>query len=330
MRGIDVSKYQRTPDWQTVKDAGVEFAILRAGYGREISQKDPQFERNYAECTRVGLPAGVYWYSYAGNPAEMLAEVDVLLQCLAGKQLAMPVYLDIEDKAQTRMDKPTLTAAIDAALQKLEAAGYFVGVYTYTHFAQYMNYEALAKKYTMWLADYRKSYDRTLPRDIHQYTSRGTVPGIQGNVDMNNCTRDFPKIIKGAGLNGWRKRPDKPTPPSTKPHPQPQTGGTYTVRPGDSWWKIAAKTLGDGAKMEHLAAANGKTILAAIHPGDVLEIPGGTAPTQRTYTVLPGDSWYRIAAQQLGSGSRMQELAAANGRTTADTIHPGQTLVLPE
>jgi len=327
MRGIDVSKYQRTPDWQAVKDSGVEFAILRAGYGREMSQKDPQFERNYAECIRVGLPAGVYWYSYADDPAEMLAEVDVLLQCLRGKQLAMPVYLDIEDRAQTRMDKATLTAAIDAALQQLEAAGYFVGVYTYTNFAQYIDYEALAKKYTMWLADYRENYNRTLPRDIHQYTSRGAVPGIQGNVDMNNCTRDFPEIIKGAGLNGWTKQPDKPTPPD----PKPQPGGTYTVQPGDSWWKIAAEQLGSGSRMQELAAANGRTTADTIHPGQVLTLPGGSTPQpSRTYTVRAGDSWWKIAAEQLGSGSRMYELAAANGRTTADTIHPGQIIRLPE
>ena len=327
MRGIDVSKWQHTPDWQAVKDSGVEFAILRAGYGREISQKDPQFERNYAECIRVGLPAGVYWYSYADDPAEMLVEVDVLLQCLRDKQLAMPVYLDIEDRAQMKMDKATLTAAIDAALQKLEAAGYFVGVYTYTNFAQYMDYEALAKKYTMWLADYRENYNRTLPRDIHQYTSRGAVPGIQGNVDMNNCTRDFPGIIKGAGLNGWSKQPDKPTPPD----PQPQPGATYTVQPGDSWWKIAAEQLGSGSRMQELAAANGCTTADTIHPGQVLTLPSGASqsPVQRTYTVQPGDSWWKIAAEQLGAGSKMNELAAANGRTTADTIHPGQVLVLP-
>ena len=102
------------------------------------------------------------------------------------------------------------------------------------------------------------------------------------------------------------------------------------MRAGDSWWKIAAEQLGSGSRMNELAAANGCTTADTIHPGQVLKLPGGSTPQpSRTYTVRAGDSWWKIAAEQLGSGSRMNELAAANGCTIADTIHPGQVLVLP-
>ena len=230
-------------------------------------------------------------------------------------------YLYRPDRPETGIiQKVQLTESLKGRFVQLSG-------YTYTNFAQYMDYEALAKKYTMWLADYRENYNSTLPRDIHQYTSRGAVPGIQGNVDMNNCTRDFPEIIKGAGLNGWTKQPDKPTPPD----PKPQPGGTYTVQPGDSWWKIAAEQLGSGSRMQELAAANGRTTADTIHPGQVLTLPSGASqsPAQRTYTVQSGDSWWKIAAEQLGSGSRMYELADTNDMSIEDTIHPGQIIKLP-
>ena len=91
--------------------------------------------------------------------------------------------------------------------------------------------------------------------------------------------------------------------------------------------------MGSGSKMHELAAANGKTIDDVIHPGDVLKIPGGTSKpstgggsTQKTYTVKSGDSWWLIAEKQMGSGSKMHELAAANGKTINDVIHPGDVL----
>ncbi len=96
---------------------------------------------------------------------------------------------------------------------------------------------------------------------------------MAGKSARNTPSSDFPKIIQGAGLNGWSKRPDKPTPPSAKPHPQPQTGGTYTVRPGDSWYRIADQQLGSGSRMQELAAVNGCTIATTIHPRQVLVLP---------------------------------------------------------
>ena len=228
-----------------------------------------------------------------------------------------------------KLSKEQLTAQAEAWADVMEAAGYFVGIYANTSwFRTKLDHARLAKKYTLWLADYRAQPDTQLRRDLHQYTSTGQVAGIAGGVDLSRIERaDLLTVVKASGRNGW----DKPVQPDTKPDPQPQPGGTYTVQPGDSWWRIAAEQLGSGSRMQELAAANGCTTADTIHPGQVLTLPSGVsqAPVQRTYTVQPGDSWWRIAEQQLGSGSRMNELAAANGHTTADTIHPGQVLVLP-
>lgn len=206
MNGIDVSKWQGSKiDWAKVKAAGIDYAILRAGYGSYISQKDPTFERNYAECKRLGSPVGVYWYVYAKTLDGIKQEVKTLLEAIKGKQFEYPIYLDIENEAQASMTKAALTQMIETGCTALEQAGYFAGVYTYTSFASYMDYAGLAKKYTMWLADYRKNYNTTLTRDMHQYTSSGTVTGIGGRVDCNRAYVDFPAIIREAGKNGFEK-----------------------------------------------------------------------------------------------------------------------------
>ena len=97
--GIDVSKHNGVIDWEAVKASGkVEFAILRAGYGKLVSQKDVQFERNYSECKRLGIPVGVYWYSYAITPAEATAEALTFLKIIDGKQFEYPVWFDIEER----------------------------------------------------------------------------------------------------------------------------------------------------------------------------------------------------------------------------------------
>jgi len=120
--------------------------------------------------------------------------------------------------------------------------------------------------------------------------------------------------------------------------PQADTEGGYTVRAGDSWWKIAQQQMGNGARCEELAAYNGKTSKSIIRPGDVLKIPGkapGSKPAAPpaaaggVYTVRAGDSWWKIAQQQLGNGARSEELAAYNGKTTKSVIHPGDKLKLP-
>lgn len=200
---IDVSKYQGNINWEQVKASGVQGAVLRAGYGRYADQVDPTFARNYTECKRLGIPVGAYWYIYADAWVYHQAEMELFLRVLEARQLEMPVYIDVEDKAQAAMSPTDLTSMLRQGLGMLEAAGWFAAVYTYTSFASRFDYRALAATNSMWLADYRTNYNTTLPRDMHQYTSEGTVPGISGRVDCNHCYRDFPVVIKRAGLNGF-------------------------------------------------------------------------------------------------------------------------------
>lgn len=208
--GIDVSKHQGMIDWSTVK---TDFAILRAGFGRYTSQKDTQFESNYAGAKAAGIPVGAYWYSYANSVVEARQEAEACLYVLKGKRFEYPIYIDVEDAFQRFVGKKKLTAICEAFCDTLEKAGYYVGVYASTYwFTHYLDHARLAERYTIWLADYRACYNKTLKRDMHQYTSNSHVAGISGRVDFNTCTLDFPHIIKAAGLNGFSKEavPDSP------------------------------------------------------------------------------------------------------------------------
>ncbi|WP_243415240.1 peptidoglycan recognition protein family protein [Merdimmobilis hominis] len=126
-----------------------------------------------------------------------------------------------------------------------------------------------------------------------------------------------------------RLKPAAEIPAVVKP-----TAKTYTVKNGDSFWKIAMEQLGDGERWRELAAANGMNANSMIHPGDVLKLPSGTGstpvkPTAKTYTVKDGDSFWKIATEQLGDGNRYKELAEANGMTEKSVIHSGDVLKLP-
>lgn len=205
--GIDVSKHQGMIDWQAVKETGkVHFAIIRAGFGRYADQKDPHFERNYAGAKAAGIPVGAYWYSYATSVEEAREEAKACLQVLKGKRFEYPVYFDIEDSTQGKIGKAALTEICEAFCDTLEKAGYFAGVYASAYwFTNKLDHARLAGRYTVWLADYRKNYNKKLKRDMHQYTSSGNIAGILWSVDLNICTLDFSAIIKKAGLNGYSK-----------------------------------------------------------------------------------------------------------------------------
>ena len=327
---LDVSKYQPTINY-TEAAKHIEGAILRCGYtgwgDANECCPDECFEQHYVGFKAAGVPVGAYYYSAADTIAKAREEAEFCKQLLAGKQLELPVYYDLEEPHRMgALSRAQLTAQAEAWAEVMEAAGYFVGIYANTSwFRTKLDHARLVKKYTLWLADYRAQPDTQLQRDLHQYTSAGQVPGIAGGVDLSRVERpDLLTVVKASGLNGWTKQPDKPS----APDPQPQPGRTYTVQPGDSWYRIAARQLGSESRVQELLAANGATAATVIHPGQIIRLPGEGAAA-RTYTVQPGDSWWRIAAQQLGSGSRMGELAAANGMAVTDTIHPGQVLALP-
>ena len=211
-RGIDVSSHQGVIDWEAVK-GNIDYAIIRCGYGADReSQDDIYFKRNADECTRLGIPFGVYLYSYADNISWSDSEVEHVLRLVKGYQLEYPIYYDIEDKVQANLSNETLTDIVVNFCEKLEQQGYYVGVYANLNWWNTKLNSNRLDAYAKWVARYNTvlGYDA----GMWQYTSSGTIAGINGNVDMNYCYVDYPDAIKKAGLNGFTKEevPIVPTP----------------------------------------------------------------------------------------------------------------------
>lgn len=214
MKGIDVSKHQGNVNWSHVKADGVQFAIIRAGYGKQASQKDTQFENNYAGCKSNGVPVGAYWYSYAATPAEAKQEAAVCLSILKGKTFEYPVYFDIEEPSVLAKGKAACTAIAKAFLEAVEQAGYFAGIYSSKAHLENCITEELRARYAVWVAHY--GVDKTTYHGqygIWQKSSTGKVYGISGNVDIDECYVDYAAAVRKAGLNGFQKS----TPASAKP-----------------------------------------------------------------------------------------------------------------
>lgn len=200
IKGIDVSKYQGDIDFNKVKADGVNFVIIRAGYGRLISQKDPKFEQNYSRAKDAGLNVGAYWYSYAKTAEDAKTEAEVFAKVLEGKQLEYPAYLDIEDA--TQKSSAIANAVVPAFLETLEGKGFYAGLYSYYYFFKDFIDDKYEKRYTVWLAQYASSTSYT-GHKIWQYSSSGQVAGISGRVDMNWSSVDFGPVVKASGRNGW-------------------------------------------------------------------------------------------------------------------------------
>lgn len=151
---------------------------------------------------------GVYYYTYATSEAMADAELSLLADALRGKTLEMPVAVDVEDNKFRVLGKQALTDLTAYALKKVEDMGFYAQLYTYTSFAKtrlYMGGAALSP-YDVWLADYTgKTPAVTFAYNSHQHTSKGSVPGITGNVDLNVTTLNYPKIIRKKGLTRLRE-----------------------------------------------------------------------------------------------------------------------------
>ena len=187
-RGIDVSNHQGTVDWNKVKAAGIDFAILKVGpvYGKP----DDSFERNAAECERLGIPYGAYYYSYARSVEDANKEADRTLAWLGGHHPSLPVYYDLEDSyilQDPDFSKDKLTQIAQAFCNRMEAVGFKSGIYANLNWLNnYLNSPSLSG-YDHWVAQYNWRCDYAGSYSFWQYSSSGNVPGVNGRCDINYC-----------------------------------------------------------------------------------------------------------------------------------------------
>ena len=190
-RGIDVSKFQGSINWSQVKASGVDFAIIRVGYrgyGSGALVEDSQFRANIQGASSAGIPVGLYFYSQAVNEEEAVEEASMVLSLCGGYRLSYPIYYDTEYVAGGRangISRETRTACAVAFCETIRNAGYSAGVYSYASwFYNSLSYANISK-YSIWIAQYRDNLDFKYSYKIWQYSSKGRVPGISANVDMN-------------------------------------------------------------------------------------------------------------------------------------------------
>ena len=193
MRGIDVSDYQGSIDWVAVREAGVEFAILRCGwrgYSGGSLNEDTYFLQNLEGATAAGLRVGAYFFSQATSVLEGAEEAVFVAGILGGHHLDLPVFFDWErigtEPARTDgASAQTVTAAALEFCSLLESGGYQAGVYSYIPDVYSMYELDSLQGITMWMGDPGTFPEYQYEHDIWQYSFSGSVPGIEGYVDMN-------------------------------------------------------------------------------------------------------------------------------------------------
>lgn len=203
---MDVSRWQGSIDWDAVKASGkVDGVMLRAlGYKGGKPYVDPTFKNNYAACAARGIPVGVYFWlgsTVAGGMVDLTA---MLRSVLEGKTFQLPIAIDVEDPKLKVLTPAELSALVRLYAAEIERWGLYAMVYTYSNFADTaLDMDALIA-YDHWIADYRGKRP-TRKHGMWQYTAEGTIPGVSGPVDLSHAYKDYPAIIKKAGLTRMKE-----------------------------------------------------------------------------------------------------------------------------
>lgn len=200
MKGIDVSVHQGAVDWAKVAKAGIQSAIIRAGYceygGALVTDK--QLNANMKGAAKAGLKVGAYVFSYAKTADAGTTAAQETAKALKGYSLALPVYFDMEDSSAlsyTSMTKSESTAIANAFITAITAAGYKPGFYSYKNFLE-NNVGGLASGTSIWVAQWASACTYGGDYDVWQYSATGKVDGISGNVDLDECYADFDEATK--------------------------------------------------------------------------------------------------------------------------------------
>ena len=353
MFGIDVSEHNGNINWDSVKSQ-IDFAILRLGWigNKNNHTLDKQFERNYSECKRLGIPVGVYVYCYCNCEETSKAGAKWTLQHLSSKTLELPVYIDMEDSSIARLGKDKLTNICIAFNTVIENTGLWAGVYANLDwFNNKLNKDTIKSKYTTWIAHYTSGTNRYEGEyDIWQNASNGKISGINGNVDTNYMYKDLIAEIGNTSVS----EPSQPTKSIDElaneviagkygdgetrknalgslynevqarvneilgTNKSQTTTTTYTVKSGDTLSSIASKF---GTTYQKLAEINNIPNPNLIYVGQILKINGTSSST--TYTVKSGDTLSEIAQKY---NTTIDNLVSKNGIKDKNKIYVGQVL----
>lgn len=340
LKGIDVSQWQGNIDWQKVKGAGVQFAMLRAGYGR--NNLDTKFHRNAQGAAAAGIPVGLYWFSYALNVEMSRREAQYAVELAKKYKITWPIAYDLEYdtvsyavKNGVAITKSLATQMAIAFCEEIKRLGYIPMVYTNL---DYLNryFDRSKLPYDLWYAQYASTAS-VADKEIWQYSSKGSVPGIAGNVDMNHGYKDYG--------NGGDSKPD----PAPTPSPAP-SGTTLNLAVAVMQGKYGAgqdrkNALGTRYQevqdfINHIASASTDTLVKEVMQGKygngktreivlgskykaVQDKINGKGNGAVYYTVRSGDTLSGIASKY---GTTYQRIAQLNGISNPNKVYVGQKI----
>lgn len=311
LKGIDVSEHQGVINWSEVK-GNIDYAILRVGYGDNIEcQDDKQFARNIEECVRLGIPFGVYIYSYATSIAQARSEAEHVLRLIEGYRLDYPVYLDMEDGSQGNLSATELGDIAETFANIIEASGHWCGIYANQNWWDNKLVDPRLEKWTKWIAQYPSQVTDFAKWDngvyvMWQYCSDGAIDGINGNVDCNVSYKDFPAEISARESAPVHKE-------------SVASASTYTVLSGDTLSAIASRF---NTSVSNICSLNSISNPNLIYPGQVLQLCG-QVDSSVYHTVASGENLSSIASKY---GVSWKNIADLNQLSNPNVIYPGQKL----
>lgn len=203
---MDVSRWQGRIDWDKVKASGkIDGVMLRAlGYKGSKPYVDQTFERNYAACAARGIPVGVYFWLGSTVAGDMVDLTAMLRSVLERKTFQLPIAIDVEDPKLKALTPAELSALVRLYAAEIERWGLYAMVYTYTNFADTALAMHELTDFDLWIADYRGKRP-TRKHGMWQYTSEGRISGVSGPVDLSHAYKDYPAIIRRAGLTRMKE-----------------------------------------------------------------------------------------------------------------------------
>ena len=192
IKGIDISCWQENVNYNELKKQGIEFAIIRIGYGKNKSQKDKMFEAHYEGLKNAGIKIGIYLYSYMTSIEAGKQEAENCLYFLKGRKIDLPIFIDLEENRTAKLGNVAITKGAIEFCKIIKNAGYEAGVYANLNwFTNYVNpYKIIENGFKIWLAQWNDKITANFNVDIWQYTSKGKLNGISGNVDLDYQLKD--------------------------------------------------------------------------------------------------------------------------------------------
>lgn len=308
--GIDVSVYQGDIDFEQVKNSGIEVVYIRAGYGFSVT--DPKFEENYTNATKAGLKCGAYYFVTARNTEQAYLQATRFAELISGKTFAARPAMDFEEFGSLGKNGINLVGL--AFMQKLrELTGIVPMLYTDAYNAS-ETWGWNFAQFPLWVADY-DAEEPYVTSNIwqsyagFQYSDRGEIPGIYGNVDLDRFTSSV--FLNGANEVTPTKSPD---------------AIRYTVKRGDTLWGIAKKF---GVTVSAVVNANNIRNPNLIYVGEVFIIPHMTSAENSgytLYTVRRGDTLWGISRK---FGTNINSIVALNGIKNPNLIYAGEVFKIP-